>query len=70
MMMRWPSLFVRGWSEHYTVDIVADGEQETRGLHESEYDIVVLDLNLPKLDGVSVLRHLRLKKPSFAGAGA
>jgi DNA-binding response OmpR family regulator len=26
---------------------------------------VILDLNLPKLDGVSVLRHLRLKKPSL-----
>ena len=30
-----------------------------------EYDLVTLDLNLPKLDGVSVLRHLRSKKPSL-----
>ena len=30
-----------------------------------EYDVVILDLNLPKLDGVSVLRHLRSKKPSL-----
>src|SRR5580698_8453095 len=51
--------------EHYTVDIVADGEQARAAATESEYDIVVLDLNLPKLDGVSVLRHLRLKKPSL-----
>jgi len=27
--------------------------------------MVILDLNLPKVDGVSVLRHLRLKKPSL-----
>lgn len=32
---------------------------------ESEYDVVVLDLNLPKLDGVSILRQLRIKKPSL-----
>ncbi len=32
---------------------------------EFDYDLVILDLNLPKLDGVSVLRHLRLKRPSL-----
>jgi DNA-binding response OmpR family regulator len=51
--------------EHYTVDVVTDGEQARAAATESEYDIVVLDLNMPKLDGVSVLRHLRLKKPSL-----
>ena len=51
--------------EHYTVDVAADGEQARTAATESEYDIVILDLNLPKLDGVSVLRHLRLKKPSM-----
>jgi DNA-binding response OmpR family regulator len=51
--------------EHYTVDIVVDGEQARSAATETDYDIVILDLNLPKLDGVSVLRHLRLKKPSL-----
>jgi DNA-binding response OmpR family regulator len=27
--------------------------------------VVILDLNLPKLDGVNVLRYLRLKPPSL-----
>jgi two-component system, OmpR family, copper resistance phosphate regulon response regulator CusR len=52
-------------SEHYTVDICKDGEQARSAATETEYDLVILDLNLPKLDGVSVLRHLRLKKPSL-----
>jgi two-component system response regulator QseB len=51
-------------SEHYSVDVLKDGEQARAAATESEYDLVVLDLNLPKLDGVSVLRHLRVKKPS------
>ncbi len=51
--------------EHYSVDVFADGEQARNAAGESEYDVVILDLNLPKLDGISVLRHLRLKKPSL-----
>jgi two-component system copper resistance phosphate regulon response regulator CusR len=51
--------------EHYSVDVVADGEQARNAAVEREYDIVVLDLNLPRLDGVSVLRQLRLKKPTL-----
>jgi two-component system, OmpR family, copper resistance phosphate regulon response regulator CusR len=50
--------------EHYTVDVFKDGEQARSAATETEYDLVILDLNLPKVDGVSVLRHLRLKKPS------
>ncbi len=52
-------------NEHYTVDIAEDGEQARAMGSEHEYDVVILDLSLPKLDGVSVLRHLRLKRPSL-----
>ena len=51
--------------EGHTVDVLTDGEQARLAATDSEYDVVILDLNLPKLDGVSVLRHLRLKKPSL-----
>src|ERR1700688_675535 len=51
--------------EHYQVDVVEDGEQARAMGSEFDYDLVILDLNLPKLDGVSVLRHLRLKRPSL-----
>jgi len=52
-------------SENYSVDILADGEQARQSAIASDYDVVILDLNLPKVDGVAVLRHLRLKKPSL-----
>jgi len=51
--------------EHYTGDVFPDGEQARTAATQFEYDLVILDLNLPKLDGVSVLRHLRAKKPSL-----
>src|SRR6266567_6293690 len=51
-------------AERYAVDVFSDGEQARNAATEFEYDVVILDLNLPKLDGVSVLRHLRSKKPS------
>src|SRR5208282_4570751 len=51
--------------EHYAVDVVEDGEQARAVGSEFDYDLVILDLNLPKMDGVSVLRHLRLRRPSL-----
>src|SRR5215469_11873454 len=50
--------------EHYTVDISKDGEEARAAATQTEYDLVVLNLNLPKVDGVRVLRYLRSKKPS------
>jgi len=44
--------------EQYQVDVFPDGEQARAAAIDSEYDLVVLDLNLPKLDGVSFLRQL------------
>jgi DNA-binding response OmpR family regulator len=52
-------------AEHYQVDISSDGEQARNAANDVDYDVVILDLNLPKLDGVSILRQLRLKKPTL-----
>jgi DNA-binding response OmpR family regulator len=52
-------------SEQYRVDSAKDGEQALSAALSSDYDMVILDLNLPKLDGVGVLRQVRIKKPSL-----
>jgi DNA-binding response OmpR family regulator len=53
-------------AEHYAVDLSGDGEQARAMAGEFEYDLLVLDLNLPRVDGVSILRHVRAHKPSVA----
>jgi len=43
----------------YAVDLVADGEAANHALASTAFDLVVLDLALPRIDGLSVLRRLR-----------
>ena len=50
-------------AESYAVDVSADGEQARALATELQYDLIVLDLNLPRLDGVSILKEVRVKKP-------
>ncbi|PYV65509.1 MAG: hypothetical protein DMG95_01465 [Acidobacteria bacterium] len=52
-------------AEHYAVDVTSDGEQARAMAGELDYDLLMLDLNLPRVDGVTILRHLRTRKPSL-----
>jgi len=49
-------------SEHYAADWVRDGEAAQSALVAERYDLVLLDLGLPKADGLSVLRALRARR--------
>lgn len=42
-----------------SVDSVFDGEAALDYLEAAEYDLAVLDIMMPKLDGISVLKHYR-----------
>jgi DNA-binding response OmpR family regulator len=52
-------------AEHYAVDVSNDGEQARALATELDYDLMVLDLNLPRLDGVNILRRVRAEKPQL-----
>ena len=53
-------------AEHYAVDVTHDGEQAKIMATELDYDLFMLDLNLPGVDGVAILRHLRPRKPRMS----
>ena len=46
----------------HAVDVARNGEEADRALGTIAYDLVVLDLGLPKLDGFDVLRRLRARR--------
>ena len=48
--------------EGYSVDACADGEDALVYLAAAEYDAVILDILLPKRDGLSVLRQMRSER--------
>ncbi len=48
--------------EGYAVDWLTDGAQADEALKLNHYDLIVLDLNLPRMDGMTVLKNLRKRK--------
>ncbi len=45
--------------QHYVVDMAADGEEGWLFLKCSAYDLILLDVMLPKLDGIGLCQRLR-----------
>ncbi|MDQ6648183.1 MAG: response regulator transcription factor [Pseudomonadota bacterium] len=52
-------------SHSHAVDHVADGIEADLALSDVEYDLLILDLGLPRLDGSEVLRRLRSRRASI-----
>ncbi len=47
--------------EHYTVDISTDGEEGLYNALTDIYDLIILDVMLPKLNGFEILKEIRNK---------
>ena len=43
----------------FTVDVVHDGEEALAYFRCRDYDVVILDIMMPKADGLEVLRQIR-----------
>jgi DNA-binding response OmpR family regulator len=50
-------------TKSYVVSVVHDGEAAEQIIQDGKFDLVILDLNLPKLDGVSLLQRVRPAQP-------
>lgn len=49
-------------AEHYQVDVAHDGEVGLLQLFDNDYGALILDVMLPKRDGLAILRDLRTRK--------
>ena len=49
-------------AHHYTVDVAADGQAGLELATTFEYDLILLDWLIPKLDGISLCRQLRSQR--------
>lgn len=62
---RMASLLRQGFSEQgYQVDVAADGRECEAAVGRADYDVIVLDLMLPDVDGLAVCRNLRQRNVS------
>ena len=52
-------------AEHHAVDVANDGNEGRSMAMEFDYDLVVLDLNLPRVDGLTLLKDLRQRKANL-----
>ena len=48
--------------EQFAVDVARDGEEALSLVEATSYDLIILDLMLPKIDGFEVLKGLRARK--------
>lgn len=48
--------------EHYTVETAYDGEEALDKAEINNYDLIILDIMIPKVDGIEVCRRLRENK--------
>ena len=49
--------------EGYLVDAAADGEVGLQKIQAGGFDLVLLDIMLPKMDGINILKNLKLTPP-------
>lgn len=52
-------------AEGYVVDIAIDGEEGLKKIKEGGYDLVLLDIIMPKIDGLEIMRRIKNDPPAL-----
>ena len=52
----------------HEVETASDGEEAWEKLEQQDFDVLLCDINMPRLDGISTLAPYARKKPESAGS--
>lgn len=52
----------------FEVDSARDGQEAIDRIEKNDYDLVILDLMMPRVDGFGVLRHIQTHNPERLGS--
>ncbi|MDP3973808.1 MAG: response regulator [Candidatus Daviesbacteria bacterium] len=55
-------------AEGYILDTASEGETGLRKIQQNEYDLILLDIMLPKLNGIQILSQLKTQRAKNAKA--
>ena len=59
----------RGLKEHnFTIDVATDGEEALYFAEINPYDLIILDIMIPKISGLKVCKQIREKKNNTLGS--
>lgn len=45
--------------QHYEIDGAKDGEEVLKKLETEDYDLILMDINIPKMDGMECTKQIR-----------
>ena len=51
--------------EGYRVTLATDGVEAVEALPRGDYDLLLTDVRMPRLDGVGLVRHVRVARPGL-----
>ena len=49
---------------HFGVDVADNGRQAVSAVYREKYDLVVMDVNMPEMDGIEALKKIKASDPS------
>ena len=52
-------------AKNFSTDLLPDGEQAWRSFNDNEYDLCILDIMMPKLDGIELASNIRKVNPDI-----
>ena len=52
-------------AEGYVIDIAIDGQEGLKKIKEGGYNLVLLDIIMPKIDGLEIMRRIKTDPPAL-----